>query len=49
MTHRRLVRNASVLGVSAVVRCLDAAPQPAAAAAGSPVHVEAVTSFEEER
>jgi hypothetical protein len=47
MTHRQLVRNAWVLGVSGVVCCAVGAPQPAAAAAGAPVHIEAVTSFEE--
>ncbi|MEO7979934.1 MAG: hypothetical protein ABI807_03420 [Sporichthyaceae bacterium] len=45
MTPRQLARKAFVLGISGVVCCAVAAPQPAAAAAGAPVHIEAVTSF----
>jgi hypothetical protein len=44
MLHRHLVRTALVLGVSSVVGAV-VAPHQAVAAAGAPVHIEAVTSF----
>jgi len=46
MAASRLLTKVVVLGVSAVV-CAVAAPHQAVAAAGAPVHIEALTSFDE--
>ena len=46
MAASRLLTKVVVLGVSSVV-CAVAAPHQAVAAAGAPVHIEAVTSFDE--
>jgi len=46
MAASRLLSRIVVLGVSSVA-CAVGAPHPAVAAAGAPVHIEAVTSFDE--